>query len=75
MLSPTDDEILWLGSLSSFEFQTLAPGIVVPKIAAGSINIQDRSTIYGLTEVVLKQTKYNDDPLYLINSFAYERGE
>ena len=76
VLSPTDDdELLWLGSLSSFEFRTLAPGISVPKIATGPINSQERSTIVGLKEVELKQTTYNDDPLYLINSSGYERGE
>jgi len=73
---PGDDEaLLWLGSLTSFEMQALLPGVVVPKFAAGLMNMQDQSAMYSLTEVMLKQTNYKDVPLYLLNSLGHERAQ
>jgi len=68
-----DAPLLWLGNLTSFEMQALLPGIVIPKLAEGFMNSQDRSTIYSLTEVKLKQTNTMDVPLYLINSLGSGR--
>jgi len=68
-----DKALLWLGNLTSFEFQQFLPSVAIPKLKSGLNMLKDQYTILDLADVVIKQKDYNNIvPRYVIKAVDNE---